>query len=266
MIIETLDAHEKIIPDFTTHPVSQLCVRTKGEYCWSRNRLACQADSSATIMLLNAKDSSLVNFASTDVGGGFEIKNVNQGSYFLKITFIGLKTYMKTFKTSPDNPVLDAGRIKLLPVSTELEAVTITAEKAQVVVKRDTIEYNATTFKTKANATVEDLLKKMPGLEVGTDGTVTAQGEQVQKVLVDGREFFGRDPKLATRNLPADAIEKVQVFDKKSDQAAFTGIEDGQREKTINLELKEEKKTRGLWKANGWSRHRRSFQGEWKCE
>jgi len=82
----------------------------------------------------------------------------------------------------------------------------------------------------------------MPGMQVDTDGTITAQGEQVQRVMVDGREFFGRDPKLATRNLPADAVDKVQVFDKKSDQAVFTGIEDGQREKTINLELKEEKR------------------------
>ncbi|NOS93782.1 MAG: TonB-dependent receptor, partial [Cyclobacteriaceae bacterium] len=97
-------------------------------------------------------------------------------------------------------------------------------------------------FKTKANANVEDLLKKLPGVEVETDGTVRAQGEQVQRVMVDGREFFGRDPKLATRNLPADAVEKVQVFDKKSDQSVFTGIEDGQKEKTINLELKEEKR------------------------
>jgi hypothetical protein len=109
-------------------------------------------------------------------------------------------------------------------------------------VKRDTIEFNAGSFKTKANSNVEDLLKKLPGVEVETDGTVRAQGEQVQRVLVDGREFFGRDPKLATRNLPADAVEKVQVFDKKSDQAEFTGIEDGQREKTINLELKEDKR------------------------
>ncbi|CAN5204196.1 TonB-dependent receptor [soil metagenome] len=197
---------------------------------------------SATIMLLSAKDSTLVNFGSSDLGGGFELKNINQGSYILKITFVGLRTYTKRISTSPDSPVLDAGRIKMLFASTELEAITIQADKAQVVVKRDTIEYNATTFKTKANATVEDLLKKMPGIEVSTDGTVSAQGEQVQKVLVDGREFFGRDPKLATRNLPADAIEKVQVFDKKSDQAQFTGIEDGQREKTINLELKEEKR------------------------
>ncbi len=197
---------------------------------------------SATIMLLSAKDSTLVNFGSSDLGGGFELKNINQGSYILKITFVGFKTYTKKIATSPDSPVLDAGRIKMLFVSTELEAIIVQADKAQVVVKRDTIEYNATTFKTKANATVEDLLKKMPGIEVSTDGTVSAQGEQVQKVLVDGREFFGRDPKLATRNLPADAIEKVQVFDKKSDQAQFTGIEDGQREKTINLELKEEKR------------------------
>jgi hypothetical protein len=140
------------------------------------------------------------------------------------------------------DPILDLGRIKMQYLTQELEGVVIMGEKNPVTVKKDTIEFNAGSFKTKTNATVEDLLKVMPGMEVETDGTVRAQGEQVQRVTVDGREFFGRDPKLATRNLPADAIEKVQVFDRKSDQAQFTGIDDGQREKTINLELKEEKR------------------------
>lgn len=197
---------------------------------------------SATVMLLNPKDSSLVNFAVSDARGVFEMKNVNKGSYQIKVTFVGLKPFIKPI-TTPDTPgTFDVGKLKMEPLVNELEEIVIRGEKAPVTVKRDTIEFNATSFKTKANANVEDLLKKLPGVQVDTDGTVTAQGEQVQKVLVDGREFFGRDPKLATRNLPADAIAKVQVFDKKSDQAAFTGIEDGQREKTINLELKEEKR------------------------
>ena len=198
---------------------------------------------SATVMLLLTRDSSLVSFGSTDKQGGFELKNINRGDYQLKITFVGYANTVRNLKSSDFNaPVVDVGRQKLLPVSSELDELVIMGEKAPVTVKRDTIEFNAGSFKTKANANVEDLLKKMPGIEVETDGSIKAQGEQVQRVMVDGREFFGRDPKLATRNLPADAIDKVQVFDKKSDQSVFTGIEDGQREKTINLELKEEKR------------------------
>jgi len=198
---------------------------------------------SATVMLLLAKDSSLVSFGSTDRQGMFELKNVSRGDYQLKITFVGYANGVKDLKAADfTGPVIDVGRLTMRPISSELDELVIKGEKAPVTVKRDTIEFNAGSFKTKANANVEDLLKKMPGLEVETDGSIKAQGEQVQRVMVDGREFFGRDPKLATRNLPADAIDKVQVFDKKSDQSVFTGIDDGQREKTINLELKEEKR------------------------
>lgn len=197
---------------------------------------------SATVMLLSAQDSSLVSFAVSDGKGVFEMKNVNKGNYQVKITFVGLTPFVRNITTPANGFIVDVGKLKLEPLSKELDEVVIEGEKTPVTVKRDTIEFNASSFKTKTNANVEDLLKKLPGVEVDTDGTVKAQGEEVQRVTVDGREFFGRDPKLATRNLPADAIEKVQVFDKKSDQAVFTGIEDGQREKTINLELKEEKR------------------------
>ncbi len=197
---------------------------------------------SATIMILQAKDSSLVNFGTSNSEGAFEIKNVSAGNYFLKVSYIGYHTLVKHFETKAGVPEVNLGKLTLQSQSKMLSEVTVKGEKAAVVVKKDTIEFNATVFKTKANATVEDLIKKMPGIEVARDGTVTAQGEQVQRVMVDGKEFFGRDPKLATRNLPADAVEKVQLFDKKSDQAVFTGIDDGQREKTMNLELKEEKR------------------------
>lgn len=198
---------------------------------------------SATVMLLQAKDSALVSFGSTDRQGMFELKNVNRGDYQLKITFVGYQPATKRLSAGDfTSPVMELGRLSMEPVSKELDALVVKGEKAPVTVKRDTIEFNAGSFRTKQNANVEDLLKKMPGIEVETDGSIRAQGEQVQRVTVDGREFFGRDPKLATRNLPADAIDKVQVFDKKSDQAVFTGIDDGQREKTINLELKEEKR------------------------
>ncbi|HEX8060604.1 MAG TPA: carboxypeptidase-like regulatory domain-containing protein, partial [Cyclobacteriaceae bacterium] len=197
---------------------------------------------SATIMLLNAKDSSLVNFGISDKAGVFNLKSVAHGKYIFKVSFVGYATYTQAVAPEAGVTTVDLGRVKLQPQYTQLNEVVVKGEVVPVTVKRDTIEFNATAFKTKANANVEDLLKKLPGIDVESDGTVRAQGEQVQRVTVDGKEFFGRDPKLATKNLPADAVDKVQVFDRKSDQSQFTGIDDGQREKTINLELKEEKR------------------------
>lgn len=197
---------------------------------------------SATVLLLSAKDSSLVNFGVGDAQGNFELKNVSKGDHLFKVTFLGYRSYWKKITTPEGTSVLDLGKIKMEAASNELEAIEIAADRAPVRVNRDTIEFTAGAFKTKQNAVVEDLLKKLPGVEVDNDGNITAQGEQVRRVTVDGKTFFGNDPKIATKNLPADAVDKVQVFDKKSDQTAFSGIDDGQREKTINLELKEEKR------------------------
>lgn len=197
---------------------------------------------SATVMLMQKSDSSLVGFSVSGAGGLFELRNVSRGNYFVKVTYAGLTPLSKEVTFPATGEQVTLGELRMVPFTTVLDGVTIKGETAPVTVKRDTIEYNATAFAVKPNANVEELLKKMPGIDVETDGTVKAQGEEVRRVMVDGREFFGRDPKLATRNLPADAVNKVQVFDKKSDQAVFSGIDDGQREKTINLELKEEKR------------------------
>ena len=188
----------------------------------------------ATVMLLSVKDSSLVNFGRTNHTGLFELKNINSANYLFKITYVGYQSYLKLIVPS-DAILVDLGIIKLQPTSKELAEVAIKAEKAPVSIKGDTIEFNAGSFKVKPNGVVEDLLKKLPGVEVDKDGNVKAQGETVRRVTVDGKEFFGRDPKMATKNLPADAIDKVQVYDKRSDQADFTGIDDGQRQKNINL-------------------------------
>ena len=178
---------------------------------------------SATVMLLNPADSSLVNFTVTNERGHFEFKNVAQITYLLKVTFVGYKTYSKDIQSDASALTLDLGILKMQAAKTMLDEVVV-SEKVPVVVKRDTIEFNATAFKTNKNATVEDMLKKLPGVEVDHEGNVTAQGEQVKRVTVDGKDFFGRrDPKLATRNLPADAVDKVQVLDRKSDQAIFLG-------------------------------------------
>lgn len=195
----------------------------------------------ATVMLLDGKDTSLVSFARSQSTGAFEFKNIASAPYFLKATFMGLQP-LNQLITPSGGEVLDLGSIRMAPVPKDLKEVVIKGERDPVTIKQDTIEYNAGSFKVQPNAVVEDLLKRLPGVEVDRDGTVKAQGQQVRRVTIDGKEFFGRDPKIATKNLPADAVDKVQVFDRKSDQAQFTGIDDGQREKTINLSLKEEKK------------------------
>src|SRR5258707_4082369 len=127
--------------------------------------------------------------------------------------------------------------------SAMLKEVIIKGTAAQIKIKGDTTEFNAAAFTNQPNAKVEDLLKQLPGITVDKDGKITAQGETVNKVLVDGEEFFGDDPTLVTKNIRADMVDKVQLYDKKSDQAAFTGIDDGVKNKTINLKLKEDKKT-----------------------
>ncbi len=196
----------------------------------------------ATVMLLDASDSSLAHFSRSNEKGFFELKNINPNNeYLLKVTFIGFQNY--TTPISPKNGLLiDLGTIRMKTASKILNDIVIEGEKNPVTIKRDTIEFNAGSFAVKPNGSVEDLLKKLPGVEVQRDGTVKVQGETVQRVLVEGKEFFGRDPKIATKNLPADAVDKLQMFDQKSDQAVFSGIDDGQREKTINITLKDKNK------------------------
>jgi len=195
---------------------------------------------SATVMLLQPSDSSLLAFTTTNTEGKFDFKNQQNKSYLFRVTYVGYQTLYRSVSPSDGNTLIELGDIALQVKSTQLNEVVVKAERAPVIIKKDTIEFDAPSFKTQENANVEDLLKKLPGVEVDSDGDIRAQGENVQRVMVDGKEFFGRDPKLATKNLPAKAIDKVQIYDKQSDQATFTGIDDGQREKTINLKLKEE--------------------------
>jgi Outer membrane protein beta-barrel family/Carboxypeptidase regulatory-like domain len=194
----------------------------------------------ATITILQAKDSSLVSFSRSGPAGQFLIKGLGSGNYRLLVTHIGYLPASKNFIINEAIKDFDMGAIALADKSTMLDAVTV--EVPPVMIRHDTTEYNAGSFKTKPDAVVEDLLKKLPGIQVDKNGTVKANGEEVKKVLVDGKEFFGNDPKIATRNLPADAIDKVQVFDKKSDQSQFTGFDDGNSQKTINLTVKKDRK------------------------
>jgi len=217
--------------------------------------------SNATVTILNGKDSSLVSFARTNGNGAFTIGGLENGNYRLLITHVGFRNVSKNFIISQSFSEIDFGIIPIANRSTVLEEVTVSQEKAPVTIKNDTIEFNTGSFKTKPNAVVEDLLKKLPGVQVDKDGKVKANGEEVKKVLVDGKEFFGNDPKMATKNLPADAVDKVQVFDRKSDQSRFTGFDDGNSEKTINLTIKPDKKNGLFGKATAGAGDNSRYQG-----
>lgn len=196
----------------------------------------------ASVSLLLARDSSLVSFGITDGDGKFVFPKIAVGQYRLLVTYVGYKSRARRVSVTTEKPDANTGAIDLVSQSQTLMEVEVQGEKAPIAVKGDTLEFNAGSFKTRPNAQVEDLLKKLPGVEVDRDGNVKAQGQSVTKVLVDGKPFFGNDPKMATRNLPADIIDKVQLFDQASEQSAFSGVDDGDREKTINITTKKDKR------------------------
>jgi uncharacterized membrane protein YgcG len=194
----------------------------------------------ASISVLDPKDSTLEVFGLSLSDGTFTVKNITFGTYLVHISFQSYEPIFKHITINQTDATINLGTIYLKIASDLLPGVTVT--QAPIVIRKDTIEYNAASFKTKPNAVAEDLLKKMPGIDVDKSGNITAQGESVKRVLVDGKRFFGDDPKMATRNLPPDVIDKVQVFDDLSDQSKFTGFDDGNRVKTINLTTRKDKR------------------------
>ncbi|MFT5724360.1 MAG: hypothetical protein ACI9JN_001479 [Bacteroidia bacterium] len=197
-----------------------------------------QAIEYASVVLLKSSDSSSIGFTFSEEDGSFIFKNVPAGSYILQVFHTGYELVSKPITMASID--VATGTLYLKASSERLSTALVTAKAIPVVIRGDTLVYNPNAFKTKNNATVEDLLKKLPGVQVSKDGTVTAQGEQVIKVLVNGKEFFGNDPTKATQNIDAESLEKVEIIDKKSDDSEFSGVDDGSREKVINLVLKED--------------------------
>lgn len=206
----------------------------------------------ATASLLASKDSVLLTFVRTNTKGEFVLKNLVPGNYILLVTYPGYADYAEnlTINSNEKNTLL---KISLLTQARILEDVIVKQKVSAIKIKGDTTEFKADSFKVNANANVQELLKKLPGFTVNSKGEITAQGQKIEKVLVDGEEFFSDDPAVVTQNLRADVLDKVQLFDKKSDQAAFTGIDDGQKTKTLNLQLKEDKKKGYFGKLEGGS-------------
>jgi hypothetical protein len=193
----------------------------------------------ATVLLLQLPDSSLVAYATSDQQGRFRLEVAAPMDGLLEISFLGYEPYQQRLFLAEATTL---AAIALQPQKQLLEAVEVTEERLPLQFKGDTLVYNAQAFETQAHDNVEALIKQLPGLQVDRDGQVKAQGERVDRILVDGQEFFGDNPAVALKNLPADAVDQVEVYDRKSELAEFSGVDDGVRKKTINLTLKEDKK------------------------
>lgn len=195
----------------------------------------------ATILLIKSADSMLVKSVRADRTGKFIFTHINKGNYTLLISYPKMADYITTIKLQNDDEI-DLGRIKMDLKSKLLNEVVIQAAKRAVRMKGDTLVFQADSFAVRNNANVQELLKRLPGIVINPDGSIKAQGKKVETVLVDGDEFFGDDPLLATKYLKANAVDEIQVYDRKSKNAELTGIDDGVKNKTINIRLKENAK------------------------
>lgn len=194
----------------------------------------------AMALLLSTKDSALVYYTQTDEKGKFEFNNVKNNGYLLKIQHMSFLPYQKRLPVASTD-FTDFGTIQLKIISKVLLEVVVKAARAPLKFFGDTIEYDAASFKVPPGSTVEDLLRRLPGIDVDVEGNIKAQGKDVKRLYVDGKTFFGNDPKYATKNLGAEIIFKVQFFDEKSDQSRLSGVEDIRKDtKAMNLSLKEE--------------------------
>lgn len=199
----------------------------------------------ASVTLKALPDSVLVSYTTADENGDFNLKNIKVGKYEVSLSFTGMNKFTKPLDIDEKIETLNLGVIKLSENAILLDEAIVKGVRAAVVAKQDTIEFNADSFHTSPNATVDQLLKKLPGVEVGSDGSITSNGKTISKILVDGKEFFADDPQMATKNLPSNMVDKVQVIDRKSDLARLTGIDDGEEETVINLKVKKDMN-------NGW--------------
>lgn len=190
----------------------------------------------AVVSLQKEGKTDALNFTQTDVDGKAHFAKIREGKYTATIDMMGYKSHKQSLDVKTTDITLPV--IKLESDTQALDAASVSAVGNPITIKKDTVEYNASSFKTSDNDMLEDLLKKLPGLEVGSDGAITANGQKITKVLIDGKTFFLDDPSIASKNIPAKAVHKVRVVEKKSDQAQFTGIDDGEEEMVLDLSFK----------------------------
>ena len=226
---------------FCVIPVSSHAAVIKGKIIDSDS----QPLPGASLTLFHLPDSARSALGVADSDGLFELKGIKTGSYLLVASMTGMDEVKKNIKIQSFNSTNDLGNLMLRENAITLKETVVTGIRTAVVAKQDTIEFNADSFHTATNSTVDELLKKLPGIEVGSDGSITSNGKSITKILINGKEFFDDDPQMASKNLPSNIVDKVQVVDRKSDFSRLTGVDDGEEETVINLTVKKDMN-------NGW--------------
>ena len=191
-----------------------------------------------SVRILQLRDSAYVAGTTGNNEGVFRINDVPHGNYIVQFSFLGYSTQCVNINTRTVRSQYNMGEILMSTGDIVLAEATVVGKAPEVVVKEDTVEFNADSYKTQPSAVVEDLLKRLPGVEVDENGKITANGKEVTKILLDGKEFFSDDPKVASKNIPVEMVQKLQVVDRKSDLARITGVDDGEEETVINLTIK----------------------------
>ncbi len=199
----------------------------------------------ATVQLMKPDSTSMVTGGTTNGRGAFQLKNVAPGSYIVRISYIGYRNFFHALTVKEGQLEAQVGTVLLTPSSVMLQTAVVEGQVRQIEMKDDTLIFNAAAFKVPEGSVLEELLKKYPGVEVSDDGTIKVNGKTVSKILVGGKEFFGNDRNMAMKNLPSEIVDKVKVYDKQSDMARMTGIDDGEEETVLDLTVK-----KGM--QNGW--------------
>ncbi|MEP6806116.1 MAG: carboxypeptidase-like regulatory domain-containing protein, partial [Flavobacterium sp.] len=199
----------------------------------------------ATVYFTTVKDSTVIEYATTDKNGSFSIRTKKYDKpIFLKVNYMGYQPYFEEEKGLLESK--DFGKLYLLEVANALDNVVIKSEAAPITIKKDTLEFNAASYKVRPDSNVENLLKQLPGFDVGTDGKITVNGREVNQVLVNGKTFFDKDGAIALKNLPAEIIKKIQVSDFKTKKEELSKQESTSDFSSINITI-DEKKNKGYF-------------------
>ncbi|MEM9931618.1 MAG: carboxypeptidase regulatory-like domain-containing protein, partial [Bacteroidota bacterium] len=187
----------------------------------------------ANVVLLRQADSLLTAFATTNGKGEFLMKNVQAGEYILRLSYVGFERPDQSLTVTTDDQYLGLDKLVMYPSGYLLSGVEVKADRIPIRMKGDTMMYDAAAFAVGENAVVEDLLRRLPGMQVGADGQITWRGKPIAEIMVNGKPFLAGSPTLLTQNFDADAVKNVEVFDQKSDEEEITGIDDGTENTTI---------------------------------
>lgn len=222
-----------------------------------------EAMGQATVQLLSAKDSSFVNGGVTQMNGRFQLPAVKAGKYLLKVSFIGYQSQFKNLQLAANRPKHDVGRISLSADAIMMQEAVVVGHVAPVQMSEDTVVFNSAAYKVAEGSALEELVKKLPGAEVDDEGKITINGKSISKILIDGKEFFGDDQDMAMKNIPVEMVEKLKTYERQSDLARITGIDDGEEETVLDLSVKKEMK-HGMFSnvdAAGGTKSRYSLKG-----